>query len=103
MYSSSSPGLSGCCTPFANTHGLYFDDKPEPQNQEYELFNEIAKTEREKGYLVVKLGDDPITYYDTKLKLLQNEIKGFDFKYVLDKNDKKLYVILGSQDERELL
>ena len=72
VYSSSSPGMNGCIVPLAKTNGLYFDENPEPQNQEFELVNEILNEEEKSGMLVIHVGGkDAVKYYKAKYKMLK--------------------------------
>ena len=59
--SSSSPGLSGCCSPFAKTDHLWFNADKEPETQDYELY---------KSYLdyVKKHEDSDMTYVKSEPK-----------------------------------
>lgn len=71
--SSSSPGLSGCCSPFAKTYGLYFSDKKEPETQEFELRSEIDKVNKKKYKSNINISNDcnSDVYYDRLLKLYE--------------------------------
>lgn len=90
VYSSSSPGLSGAISPFANTSGLYFDDKPEPQNQEFEIMQELNRQSEKEGKLVVYIGgNDAMKYYEAKYKLME-ECENFDVHK--NHNDNKLHL-----------
>lgn len=86
--STSSPGLSGCCSPFAKTYGLYFSDKKEPETQDYEISKEIEDYYESHGYLTVKIASsDSDTYYKT-LKFLEDKYhKEFNILAEEDPND----------------
>jgi hypothetical protein len=88
VYSSSSPGLNGSLTPFAHTSGLYFNSSPEPQDQEFELFEDLGKKSEEAGYLTVEMGDpgDPLSYYDAKYKAMKMYHDNFKVTKVEDPN-----------------
>ena len=88
-------------TPFAHTKGLYFNDKLEPQNEEYNIYKDIKKEMEDEGKLCVSIGkdDDPESYYDAMMKmknLYYNKIK------VVSKRDPEtLYIDLDDDmDDR---
>lgn len=77
VYSSSSPGLNGSCTPFVKVHDLYFDPNPEPQDQEYQITEEIRKEKEAEGIHTIKIGNTPEEYYEAKFKMTKDAIDGF--------------------------
>jgi hypothetical protein len=64
--------LNGSLTPFTQTEGLYFNPETEPQNQEFEMVEELTDENEKKGYLVAQVGDkgNPNSYYDSKMRIL---------------------------------
>ena len=95
-YSASSPGLNGSIVPFAKTKGIYFDDTPEPQNQEFEIAEELGRVKEDGGKLVLWLGGhDAIKYYDGKYTLME-ECNGFKIRK--NYHDKKLHIEVGRND-----
>lgn len=99
VYSSSSPGLSGSCTPFAKVDGLYFDNNPEPQNQEYDIMKELSEQDKKEGFLSIEIGNNPVEYYEARMKMLQRQADNFDITYMTDEEDGMLYVILGEPEK----
>ena len=95
VYSSSSPGLSGSCTPFAKVHKLYFDDAPEPQDQEYEIMKELAEEDAKQGILSIEIGNNPVEYYEARMEMLKRQANNFNITYMTDEDEGMLYVILG--------
>lgn len=101
VYSSSSPGLSGLIVPMAKTDGLYFDKNPEPQNQEFEISEAVAEQSRQKGNLVVTIGEhDPLKYYDAKYKMMQEYQK---FSVSHNWNDGALHITVKRDDYSEFI
>ena len=90
VYSSSSPGLNGSLSPFTNTHGLYFNDEPEPQNMEYDIYKELSMYHQSKGRDVIEIGSDPISYYNGKYKLIRNARDNFNVTHMSE--DGCLYI-----------
>lgn len=101
VYSSSSPGLNGSCTPFVKVHNLYFDDRPEPQNQEYEIVEELRKRNSDAGIFTVQIGSNPIEYYEAKLNMLKRAVDGFKIEYLTDEEDGMFYVYLEETNENK--
>ena len=99
VYSSSSPGLSGSCTPFAKVDGLYFDNNPEPQNQEYDIMKELSEQDKRRRFLSIEIGNNPVEYYEARMKMLQRQADNFDITYMTDEEDGMLYVILGEPEK----
>ena len=95
VYSSSSPGLSGSCTPFAKVHKLYFDDAPEPQDQEYEIMKELAEEDAKQGVLSIEIGNNSVEYYEARMEMLKRQANNFNITYMTDEDEGMLYVILG--------
>ena len=102
-YSSSSPGLNGSLTPFAHTNGLYFNDEPEPQNQEFLIAEDLNNIFEEKGNEVVRLGEkgNAISYYDSKYKVLKDFKEGFSVNHPRDEN--YLYIDVYAEDKVGLI
>lgn len=97
MYSSSSPGLSGLISPFAKTHGLYFDRTNEPENQEFEINQELVKESEKEGKLVVYIGgNDAMKYYEAKYTMMK-ECEGFDIEQNF--NDGRLHLQVIKESE----
>lgn len=99
VYSSSSPGLNGSCTPFVNVVDLYFDPNSEPQAQEFEIMEELSKENAKKGILTVKIGKNPIEYYEARLEMIKKQVDGFTFEYLTDESDGIFHIYLA--DSRE--
>ena len=101
MYILVHPGLNGSCTPFVKVHNLYFDDRPEPQNQEYEIVEELRKRNSDAGIFTVQIGSNPIEYYEAKLNMLKNAVDGFKIEYLTDEEDGMFYVYLEETNENK--
>ena len=89
--------MTGSICPLAKTDGLFFDSKMEPQNQEFELMQEIGEREEQEGMLVVHIGGkDAVKYYDAKYKLMK-EIQGLKSKREF--NDNMLHILINQGDD----
>lgn len=52
---------------------MYFDDNPEPQNQEFYIEEERVKEAEKEGMVIVHIGGgDAIKYYDAKYQLMED-------------------------------
>ncbi len=77
--------MNGSLTPFAHTNGLYFNEEPEPQNCEFEIFEDLGKESEKQGYLTIDIGEgDPLKYYDAKYKMMKMATEDFKAKRVSD-------------------
>ena len=82
--------MNGCIVPLAKTNGLYFDENPEPQNQEFELENEILEQEEKEGKIVIHVGKkSAVKYYKAKYEMLK-ELQGLTS--TLEYNDQLLHI-----------
>lgn len=97
--SSSSPGLSGCCTMFAKTYGLYFSDKNEPETQEYELEKAYEEYMESKGKDVVRFTNcTPSEFYKSK-QLSKERLERATVAFGEKDKDK---IIVRIEDEEEV-
>ena len=74
MCSSSSPGLSGCISPFAKTDNLWFNSEKESENMEYDMVKTTDEyyDKNPTGELRVKIDTStPERYYDSKYTLYE--------------------------------
>ena len=74
MCSSSSPGLSGCISPFAKTDNLWFNSEKESENMEYDMVKTTDEyyDKHPTGELRVKIDTStPERYYDSKYTLYE--------------------------------
>ena len=81
--SSSSPGLSGCISPFAKTEKLWFDAKRESENKEYEVYKDSIEHFKEKkdGRLRVDLDVSSPDDYFRSVMNVQQSIDGFEVSF----------------------
>lgn len=91
--------MNGCIVPLAKTNGLYFDENPEPQNQEFELVNEILDQEEKDGKIVIHVGGkDAVKYYKAKYKMLK-EMQGLTS--TREYNDQLLHIKLNKYSDHK--
>ena len=90
-------------SPFAHTSGLYFNDEPEPQNQEYLIAEDLNRLEEEAGNEVIRLGTkgNPISYYDSKYKISKDFKEGFSVNHPRD--DEYLYIDVYAEEKVGLI
>ena len=86
-------------SPFAKTHGLYFDRTNEPENQEYEINKALVEQSEKEGKLVVYIGgndDDAMKYYEAKYSMMK---ECEDFNVSQNFNDGKLHLQIIKESE----
>lgn len=102
LCSSSNPGLSGACTPFAKTYGLYFSDAKEPELQEYEIMKDVEDMYEAKGYDVVRTTNKgPDEYYKVQNDA-RNKMKTIKAYILKNPNDIRDYIEVVEPQEKDL-
>ena len=84
--SSSSPGLGGLISPFAEMYGLHFSDEMEPMETQFPLIKEIGETMKGKIHFKV-----PETY-EEYTKYLEMKGKVATEEYEVSKPDRRMHV-----------
>lgn len=101
VYSSSSPGLNGSLTPFAETSGLYFNKEPEPQDEKYIIAKHKQEEDEKNGILTPNIGDDSISYYDALMKAKKDLF--YNSKIIEHKDPGVLYVGIDDDSLDQLI
>ena len=103
VYSSSSPGLNGSLTPFAHTTGLYFNDDPEPQNKEFEIYQDLRKESEAEGNVCASIGieNDPLSYYKTRMDITENAYN--NFRVEVQRDPEMVYIKVADDDSNTII
>lgn len=98
----SDPGTSGVITPFCETYGLYFSDKPEPESGKFAIDKMVEEyLINEDEMLVETCGYDTVDDYYKSMEKCSEVNKNFRINKV-QKDTSKLYVNIElGKDEDE--
>jgi hypothetical protein len=91
-------GLNGSLVPFVKTKNLYFNDSNEPEEQLFEVADELAKESEKEGNLVIGLGDgDAASYYNAVYKSAKKFKE--NFKLYSEEDEDLLRVLFDDEEE----
>ena len=60
---------------------------------------ELSEQDKKEGFLSIEIGNNPVEYYEARMKMLQRQADNFDITYMTDEEDGMLYVILGEPEK----
>lgn len=80
---------------------MYFNDDPEPQDKAYQIEQDLIQMSKDKGELVVEIGEEgnPKSFYDTELALNEYYLSNFNLYH---NNKGKIYIRIDD-DETHIL